>query len=145
MRAVKGISALGLAAALAGCGAVSDTTGALSGGFSPDGRYALTDNERTLTCVRMANEKQKLVADMKGQLANAKLEQTTAAPTAIGFLKRTFGGAGAGLAALQIFDKKSAMVDAYDADMKSRNCPADKDAAEIASVRADVAAFRVGQ
>jgi hypothetical protein len=134
-----------LSALLSACAAVTGVpsieSGNNPGGFKPDGTYVLSDNERSMSCRRISGDKQTLITEMKGHIAQAKTEQATIAPTALGVFKRSFGGAGAGLASLEAFDRKSAIVDAYDVQIQANKCP-DDSAKALAEVRAEAAAFR---
>ena len=145
MPPVKALLILLLPAALGGCAGLSDFPatgpGSNPGGFRADGTYLMSDNERGMSCGRMASEQQTFIKTMKGQVALAKSEQETAAPSALRVLKRTFGSAGSGLAALDAFDRQSAKADAYAAEMQAKTCP-DDSAAALVEVRALAAAMR---
>jgi hypothetical protein len=141
----KMIVGLLLLQVFSGCAAVTGVPNIESsnnpGGFKADGTYALSDNERSMSCRRIAGDKQTLINAMRGHIAQAKTEQATIAPTALGIYKRAFGSPGAGLANLEAFDRKSAIVDAYDVQIQTNKCP-DDSAKTLAEVRAEAAAFR---
>ncbi len=145
MSTPKRFSTLLAALFLTGCAALSDISGAGSGtsvgGYRDDGSYELTEGERTLSCARLAQAELSIIDAMKVHVAQAKTERAAAAPTAIGFLKRTFGGAADGIAALEEYKRKAAISDAFAAEKQRRPCPADGNAAMLAATKADAAAM----
>ncbi len=134
-----------LTSTLGACAGVSDLqvvdAGSNPGGYRADGTYLMSGNEHRMSCGRLASEQESFIKSMKAQIALAKSEQETVAPSTSRVLQRAFGSPGSGLAALDAFDRQSAKADAYAAEMLAKKCP-DSSAVALVAVRAEAAAIR---
>lgn len=112
-----------IAAALGGCATGQDLGSGTTGSVGSPQSYVLTAAEQNWHCEQLDNAVQARITKIAALTAQAKAENTAAAPTVTRLFSRMFSEPGSDSTALAQIKPERSAADAYNVSLAQKGCP----------------------